>query len=265
MPLQGFTAPNLTTRADVTTDTTCDDKNLLINDNLSPGSDILVLRRAGTEVFTGNPKDNDVYLQANSRDADLFFGASSANVPTDAADGSTQSMKMYPFSSTNTTPADTRKYHVHVYFIAPCSFGSGANGICTSTDDNVPTLKRLQLGSDGTNTQMEVEPLVEGVEYMKIRYGIDTSPSDVDSVTGFAGDGNPDSYVATPTTAQWPLVVAVQIDLLIRASEPTPDHTNTKQYTLAGTSVGPFNDSFKRRVYAATIRPKNLAGRREIP
>ncbi|MEX2525150.1 MAG: PilW family protein [Gammaproteobacteria bacterium] len=265
MPLQGFAAPDFTTRADVTGDTTCDNKNLIINSNLSPGSDILVLRRASTEVFTGNPVQDDVYVQANSRQANLLLGNSLADVPNDAADGSTQSMKMYPFSTTNTTPAETRKYHVHVYFVAPCSFGSGANGICTNADDAVPTLKRLELNSDGTNTQMEIVPLVEGVEYMKVRYGIDTSPNSVNAVTNFTGDGSPDSYVASPTTAQWPLVVAVQIDLLLRAPDSTPEYTDTKQYTVAGSTLGPFNDSFKRRVYSAMVRPKNLAGRREIP
>jgi len=266
MPVQGYAAPDLTTRADITA-TSCDDKGLLTAANLRPGSDVFVTRRASTDVFTGAPVTNEIYLQSNPRTVRLLRGNSSAIVPDTAADNSAQTMRKYPHDTASTEWADTHKYHTHTYFVAPCSFGTGANAVCTVNDDPVPTLKRLELTSDGANTVMQIVPLVEGVEYMKLIYGIDTSPIAVNAVTGFAGDGIPDSYVAVPTLEQWPAVVAVRIFLLIRATDPTPGHSDSKQYSFApaGITLGPFNDQFRRHVFTAEVRPMNLAGRREIP
>ena len=248
MPLHGFAAPNFTTRADVSS-TSC--TGLLDDENLKPGSDILILRRADTATV-----DSDSYaIEASASQVELFING------VDAAPGFT-------------ADSVVRNYYVHVYFIAPCSFGAAADGTCTGAgppdEDVVPTLKRLELSYSGGTTSMQVVPLIEGVEYMKIRYGIDTSPASPNAVTGFAGDGNPDSYVTSPTAAQWPLVVAVKLDLLLRAPERTPNFTDDKQYTLAGSSIGPSDFtadelSYKRRVFSAIVRPKNMAGRREIP
>ncbi|MBI2994030.1 MAG: PilW family protein, partial [Gammaproteobacteria bacterium] len=161
--------------------------------------------------------------------------------------------------------ADTRKYHVHVYFVAPCSFGTGAQGVCQSGDDEVPTLKRLELGSDGSDTVMEIVPLVEGVEYMKVEYGIDNSPTDVNDATGLAGDGVPDTYKSSPSVAEWPLAVSARIHVLARNVTGTVEYSDAKTYQLAGMTAGPFGDTFKRRLFSTEVRPMNLAGRREIP
>jgi type IV pilus assembly protein PilW len=184
-----------------------------------------------------------------------------------AANNVAQTLRKFPHDISNTEAADTYKYQTHVYFVSPCSFGSGTNDVCTNADDNIPTLKRLELASNGTSTIMRVVPLVEGVEYMKVTYGIDTSPAAINLSTGFSGDGVPDSYIAVPTPAQWPLVVATQIYLLVRATDPTPGHVDAKSYAFppTGITLGPFNDQFKRHVYSAEVRPINLAGRREIP
>lgn len=267
MPLQGYTAASLTARPDISA-TTCDNKNLFITTNLKAGSDIIAVRRASTAILTGNPVTNEVYIQANPRDAEILLGNASASVPTQAANNAAQTMKKFPFNASSTDWADTRKYHTSVYFIAPCSFGTGTNEVCSTADDTIPTLKRLELSSNGTNTEMNVVPLVEGVEYMKVTYGIDTSPATVNLTTGFAGDGIPDSYVATPTLAQWPLVVAVRIYLLVRSPAETQGYVDTKTYKFAigtGLTLGPFDDAYRRHVYTTEIRPMNLAGRREVP
>jgi len=268
VPVQSYTAANFSTRAAITsTPTTCH-ASLLTDANLSPGSDILVIRRANTGVFTGTPNTNEVYIQSNARSANLMYGDSNANVPTDTADNNTTTnLKMFPNQPGNTTSADTRSYDVHVYFIAPCSFGSGANDICTANDDDIPTLKRLELSSDGTNTKMNIEPLVEGIQLMKLEYGLDTSPTTVNPVTDSQGDGVPDSYVSSPTQAQWPAVVSIGVHLLARSPQETRSYTDTKVYTLAGSTVTASltSDSFKRHVFSTEVRPMNMSGRREIP
>ena len=289
-PLQGYRAANLTTIPDINTANTCE-ASLLTNANLTQGSDILIIRRADTAVLSahlatsdGVPEDDEVYLLANRREAVILFGDDSATinntiVASKAADDALQStkgsaglgVKRSPSKAAVTTWADTRKYRVHVYFIAPCSRGSGANGICQAGDDGIPTLKRLALGTDGSNTVMAIDPLVEGIEYMKLEYGIDTSPTTINATTELIGDGIPDSYVTTPTTAQWASVVSARVYLLARSPQATNGHNDTKSYILGSTStanqtlIAAANDQFKRHVYSAEVRPTNIAGRREIP
>ena len=288
-PLQGYRAANLTTIPDINTTNTCE-ASLLPPANLAQGSDILIIRRAETSVLSahlatsdGIPKDKEVYILANSREAVILIGdndavVNNAVVNSDAADDTDADdqgddglgIKRSPTKLAVTTWADTRKYNVHVYFIAPCSRGSGANGICQGGDDGVPTLKRLSLGTTGTKTAtgvtlIEIEPLVEGIEYMKIEYGIDTVPASVSSVTGLAGDGIPDSYVTTPTLAQWPSIASVQVYLLARSPDFSTGHTDTKAYVLGSTNIAATNDRYKRHVFSAEVRPTNIAGRREVP
>ncbi len=266
MPLQGYTASSLTGYPTITSMPSTCTTILLANSNLSPGSDVLIMRRADTDVFTGSPNTNEVYIQSNSRTANLMYGNSSATVPTNSPDNdSTANLMKYPSKSGNTTVADSRKYHVHVYFVAPCSLGSGTNDVCQGGDDAIPTLKRLELTSNGTSTIMNVVPLVEGIEYMKLEYGIDTAPTTVNEITGQQGDGIPDTYVTTPTVAQWPMVVSIKVHLLARSPEATMGYSDAKQYTLAGTTVAATNDEFKRHVFSSEIRLMNMGGRREIP
>jgi type IV pilus assembly protein PilW len=240
---------------------------LLPDDNLEEGSDILILRRADTAVFTGNPNTNEVYIQANAQTANLMMGNSSADVPTDSADdGTTANLLKYPSKTGNTTIADTRKYHVHLYFIAPCSRGSGANDICVDgVDDEIPTLKRLELTQDGGTTVMDIVPLVEGIEFMKFEYGIDDNPSTVNDVTGLQGDGVPDTYVTSPSVAQMSQIVSVKVHLLARSPDETTGFADAKQYTLAGNVIAAPGDAYKRHVFSSEIRLMNLGGRREIP
>jgi len=150
--------------------------------------------------------------------------------------------------------SDLRNFLVQVYFVSPSNNttvvvpGSGC-----AVGDCIPTLKRYEL--DPTTHVFVVTPLVEGIEYMQVDYGLDTGT-----------DGAPDSYVAAPTAAQWPNVVAVRMNILARNNEPTQSYTDTKTYTLgiAGT-FGPFNDHYKRHTYTQFIRLTNPAGRREQP
>lgn len=269
MPIQGYAAADIDSLPDIDSTTTCETA-LLTDANLKLGSDIVIIRRADTAVFTGAAEAKDIYLQANSRAMNLLVGNASATVPAKAANNATQTMEKYPdkgsqCSSDTDKCADTRKYRVHVYFVAPCSFGTGANNVCQDGDDEVPTLKRLELGSDGTSTLMEIMPLVEGVEYMKVEYGIDTTPTDVNGATGLAGDGVPDEYKDEPAVGEWPLVVSVRIYILARNVTGTVEYSDAKTYQLGAMSAGPFEDTFKRRLFHTEVRPMNLAGRREIP
>ena len=65
---------------------------------------------------------------------------------------------------------------MHIYFIANNN----------DPGDGVPTLKRAELGTNGT---FSIVPLVEGIENLQFEYGLDTN-----------GDGMPDAVSADPGT-----------------------------------------------------------------
>jgi len=138
------------------------------------------------------------------------------------------------------TAADLRRYFVHIYYISTDN-GAGVT---------VPTLKQIEMdGSSWVTT-----PLVEGIEELKVEYGVDTNT-----------DGAPDSYVATPASlADWTNVVAVQVHLLARNLEASPGYTDTKTYTLGGTTFTP-GGSFRRHVYSSLVRLNNPSGRQDRP
>ncbi|OGS97202.1 MAG: hypothetical protein A3H31_08920 [Gallionellales bacterium RIFCSPLOWO2_02_FULL_57_47] len=209
------------------------------NLSLKPGSDILVIRRASTAI----PIIRDLavtgthYLQVSrcQHDAVPYI------VSTTPADFT---LRTTGCSKDSPTPyADLRNFMVQVYFVSPNNN--------TNPADSIPTLKRYEL--DPISNNFVTTPLVEGIEYMQIDYGLDTNT-----------DGAPDSYFPAPAAADWPNVVAVKMNILARNTEPTKGYKDTKTYTLgsAGT-FGPFDDEYKRHAYTKFIRLINPAGRRE--
>ena len=289
MPIQGY----LNGYTAGATTMSCDDKGLFSAANVSATSDILVIRRVDTGNVLGwddinsvatneSPVANEIYLQSNTREVDVQLGNASRTVNLDAVSGGDNSSDTadasnpnnddtifrFPYLENTTRMAEIRKLRVHVYFVAPCSIGSGTNGVCTSDDDDIPTLKRLELKSVSGATTMELVPLVEGVEYFKVQYGLDTVPAGEDAVTGQPGDSMPDTYTTLPSTASdWADVVSVRVFILARATDATQGYTDSRTYNLAGVTVDPPSDveDHRRQVFTTEVRPMNLAGRREIP
>jgi type IV pilus assembly protein PilW len=280
LPVQGYRAPNVSTIPNVTA-TSCDDKGFLIASNLQPGSDVLVIRRADTGVLRrpghvdafgvadpNVPLGGDVavagafYLQASAIQAEVQIGNGDAIGANNKADGTASTILLHDGSA----PAPIRRLRTHVYFVAPCSIGTGANGTCTAADDRIPTLKRLELGAG----VMQLRPLVEGIEYFKIEYGVDNLPNTVNSQTGLAGNATVDNYIASPASPdEWALIIAARVFVLARNTQQTPDFTDDKTYNLGTAVVGPADyaatNRFRRHVYTAAVRLMNTSGRREIP
>ena len=266
LPVQAFRAANFASRPDISA-TSCG--TLLSTANLAVGSDIIVVRRGDTHtmVSTETAISNEVYIQANSALADIRFGNGNLLVVNG---GTANNATAATVLKKDLTPADVRKYEVHVYFVAPCSVGSGTNGKCASGDDSIPTLKRLELKVDPSsgNLAMVIVPLVEGIDYLKVEWGIDDLPTTVNVSTLLAGDGIVDSYVAAPSAAQVSSAVAAKIFVLARNTEATGGHVDDKTYTLGtvgGTTTAATNDAFKRHAFANEVRLMNLGGRKEIP
>lgn len=264
LPLQVFRAANLATRADLTA-TACA-AGLLDDDNLVPGSDVVVVRRADTSLLAVGDTAvlGEVYLQANAITADVQIGNGAAITATSTATGTAATILKLDGSA-----AEIRKLHVHVFFVAPCRMGSGAGGMCTNADDSVPTLKMLSLQVDpGTNAlAMQLVPLVAGIEVLKVEMGVDDSPSDVNQLTGRMGDGIVDAYVEAPTLDQMGNAISARLFVLARNTDPTSNHVDTKSYLMSATGLvkGPMNDGFKRHAFLGAVLLSNLGGRKEIP
>lgn len=208
--------------------------------SLKRGSDILVIRRASTETPTAATAavDGVYYLQVSLCQHD----AVTHQIDNVEANFTLRKKLCTP---TSTAPyADVRKFLVHAYYVSPSNK--------SSPPDNIPTLKRIEL--DPITSTFISTPLVEGIEYLQLEYGLDTT-----------NDGSPDSYVTAPAATDWPNVVAVKINILPRNTEVTRGYTDTKTYSLGTAGSVTPNDDYKRHAYTQFVRLVNPAGRKETP
>jgi hypothetical protein len=191
---------------------------------------------------------------------------------TDAPTGPTETINGF---------ADKRKFVSNIYYIRNYAVTAG---------DGIPTLMRSSFDeSGGVLAHQAAQPLIEGIQGFRVEYGIDAvsdtgaaidytspvvwvDPLNKNSPTN-RGDGVAEgNYVDASgvtcnsvTDCAAANIVAVRIHVLARSLETTPGYQDTKTYTLGGTTMGPFNDGFKRHVFSTTVRLINPAGRRETP
>jgi type IV pilus assembly protein PilW len=280
--IQGYNAATLTTVLSIPT--AC--QTYIDNASLKAGSDMLVVRRLDTlplidleasPARTGaTATDGEKYVQATADVMSLQTGLGTAIDQTMTATGaaSVLTRKDYsqcwnnaawvacpttptisPTSPRPTIAAPIRKLRTHVYYVSNCRRGTGANGKCAASDDTIPTLKRLELTAAGGSTTMTVVPLVEGIEFMKLRYGIDSN-----------ADGTADSQDPTPAFADWQNVVQVDLRVIARNVESTNNATDPKSYDLgSGLTYTPSGTaaSYKRHLYSQQIYITNIGGTRE--
>jgi len=190
---------------------------------------------------------------------------------------------------TATPVAQIRRFVSNIYYVRNYADtpGDGIPTLMRSTFDQHGTTLSHQLAGDMSTANDPVE-LIEGIDGFRVEFGVDDVSGTgaavdygaetewVDDETKLMavnrGDGIPDgAFVrctdAVPcTAADLVNVTAVRIYVLARSREPTQGYTDTKEYSLgAGTTLGPFDDEFKRHVYSTTVRLPNVSGRRERP
>jgi type IV pilus assembly protein PilW len=199
-----------------------------------------------------------IYIQADPNAGLMFYGANFAAL---RAAGTTRS---------TSTGADLPVYEfkAYVYYLRPCS-RTATPPSCAATDDNgqpIPTLVRQEL----VGRAMTEIPLVEGVERIDYRYGIDDQPA-VNPVGGGVGDGVPDRFIASPAATDWPNVVSVKVSVLVRSPTITAGYSDAgKTYDLDGDGNSDFacaagvNCMYKRKVFSQTFQVRNRAQRRGI-
>jgi type IV pilus assembly protein PilW len=105
---------------------------------------------------------------------------------------------------------------------------------------------------DGDNAAGLEQELIEGVEMLQVRYGVDLTTPDADGVI--------DEYRQANDVADWRRVVAVRMGLLIRAADsldpgvvvPTTGIVNGVTVTYPTTTRG-----FDRRIFTTTVAVRN--------
>jgi type IV pilus assembly protein PilW len=229
--------------------------------NRKAETDVLVIRRARACVAGSTGCDaavaNKGYVQV------ALCASQAATIATAYKLGleGTETFDRQKRTCLTSALAEKRQYLVHVYFVAEDN-GQG---------QSIPTLKRLELTTDGTNPTWETVPLVEGIEEFQLHYGLDTN-----------GDGVPDVYIANPNdypagacnaacqATNWLNVMTVQFHILARNIETSPNYTDGKTYNLGKRANGTAfevtpGDAYRRHVYTGLVRIPNPAGRKDTP
>ena len=246
--------------------------------NVQPDTDVLVVRHAGTCVPGALGCESDVVGK-------LYFQASFCELENATRYRlGTSNLDLHGRACAAGTPiggplAPKRRFVSNIYYIRNFSVSAG---------DGIPTLVRSEFDLAGsTLAHQPAVALIEGVQGLRVELGIDNlgdtgaatdytaaiawaDPGNRDSPTN-RGDGSPDGAfvrctTASPcTVAQLSDVVAVQVFVLVRANTVTPGYIDTRTYKLGTTTLGPFNDGFKRHVFSRSVRLVNVSGRRETP
>ncbi len=212
------------------------------------GTDILVVRRQSTDgVAAGSLVNTQPYLQTGATAGDAQHTLA---IKVGAGGGGTV-FDLERVSGTAYVTADVNRLLTHIYFIAPCSRGTGTDGVCVSGDDSIPTLKRLELT---TGPSFRMVNIAEGIEDINFEYGLDSDR-----------DGSPDTYTATPTTTDWWNVVAVRIYILARNIDASDAGSEQKTFNLGigKTGLSSTQTQFKRHVFTQAVRINNVSMRRE--
>lgn len=237
--------------------------------NRKAGTDILVVRRLSTSPVRIDADGNGVLDGAYSGSEKTYFMQHS-----DCSDSPAEPVLVFDFEYANFAShrvrpvvvggvssckngglQTIRQYVQRIFYVSSCN-------IC-SPSDGVPTLKMVELAAQSspcsgpTCGQTRTTALAEGIDNLQIEYGVNTTSL----------YGAPDDYQASPLTTAWRDVTTVKVFILSRNTTASSDYTDTKTYSLnsAGTALAgtPFNDNFRRHVYAATVRANNLSGRRQ--
>lgn len=232
LPVQGYNA--LTSSSNVASPPCSLTYTAGSNLTLKAGSDILTVRRASTLV-PASAASGVTYLQVSMCQTDAATPPNNYQIRTAPAAASFATMH----KKNCIDQADLREFKVLTYFVSPSNV----------VGDGIPTLKTI-------NQSGTVTPLVEGIEYMQIDYGVDGN-----------GDGAADSYddCSACLVTDWTNVMSVRISIVARNQEATTGWTDSKTYDLGVAGTVSPGGAYKRHAYTQMIRLNNPAGRRETP
>jgi type IV pilus assembly protein PilW len=190
--------------------------------NAKPGSDVLQLKRAvSSATALADISSDKYYIISNPNTAGIFAGGTA--VP-------------------NLNFGQIWEYQQHIYYVREDSQGS----------NKVPVLVqgRLQKKSSVMNLDM----VVEGIEYIRFMYGVDTTNNGV--VNAFISAENMiSSYWDNENNVR---ILAVKVFVLARNILPDRNYENLNSYQLGDLSVDFIDgdgkgDNYRRLLFSSTI------------
>jgi type IV pilus assembly protein PilW len=231
-------------------------------DGLTPGSDVLVIR-----TVVGRPMrlTGNLAAAATSMTIENVAGGKCSNGTTDKISGFCPTSHGLIASCT-----DARTFQLTgtaATGVLTLSGTSGPKAFAASTAEVFPLqtiVYYLKRSANGTTTSIwrrtfngdpsagVEQELIEGVDSMQVRYGIDTTVPDADGVI--------DSYVTADAVTDWSRVVAVRMSVLLHATEPTAKDVSVAASGLVNdvTVTYPTSGSqFDRRVFTTTVAIRN--------
>ena len=206
---------------------------------------------AKLSLSTGHPYDEGDLLALVTPDCSQIsvFRASSAtgnSAITHSANNSVlrncTSHLFGHFACTESAPQTTNASHQGAKLIALDSYA-----FYLRNSNNMPTLYRKKAGEYQSGNTINAEALVEGVEGLLIRYGVDSD-----------NDGVANQYLLAsqiaPFSEEWLSVISVKLEVLVRSFTeiaPAP-----QSYVFGGQTMT-ANDRFVRRSFMRTIKLRN--------
>ncbi len=123
----------------------------------------------------------------------------------------------------------------HAYYIGP-----------SEVSDDIPALFRERLGVVTKKAATWSEELIQGVENMQVRYGINLDD-----------DSSPDLYInADDSRMDWQKVTSVQLALRLRSLQPFyPTNVAYGEFMELENTGG--SDRFMRQIFSTTINLRN--------
>lgn len=229
------------------------DLDATFQNQVVPGSDVLIVRHAGPAldlVASGNTPvnaanvnlttasgvpQNTIVLISDCAGADLFQNRSidtahNLNRGTGSAPG-------------NVDPASQNFSHEYDGTLQVYTFSISAYYIGTGDSGEPALFRRTYPRGDAGET----EELIDGVETMQVRYGEDTD-----------GDRIADVYRAANAVGDWARVVSVKLGLLLRQRDEGRGEVDTATYGVGGMTFNPVDvRNVRRRTVNWTITLRN--------
>lgn len=263
------------------------------DENHAPGTDIVVIRRANSNLTWSWPIGQastalDLGLH-NADTSELFYlqgniqqGLIARSTTTSAGNeaifniiGAPKILTGQLFPDTaGTIPASIRRFQTVMYMVDCSSDGTTDCTGMAQQDFPSPTMKRLTLtgkcvagalciNTGGTpagtgNPGWVVEAVAEGIEDFEISVGLDSD-----------NDGIVDAYNAAPTNNQMGEIITARIWLLARNANTSLGQNQKplaqrKTFNVGpgGAFTPPVGDGFKRNLYSTTVQVTNSRMRR---
>ena len=198
------------------------------------------IKIVATAAIAGQIVDDDILLISDCANADIFrvtniAGGSGVKTIVHSNSCNTDSKLSKVYQS----DARLMKLVTRVYYV-------GASATPGET-----SLFRKELGAAGA---LNPEELVEGVEALKILYGIDTATPPA---------GIPAQYIEPVDVTDWNKVVSVRLGMVVRTPGVVDTTLDTKIYDVLDDTTGtldnfdPRDDNRRRRVFNSTIHLRN--------